>query len=113
MTISADCGFAVNEDLRGFNLMNLPLEILHHVLSFLFMEDIVNFAFVSRQAFNLSRTLAWEELDFSDGHYWLKDMVFLGDRAQVTCRSLTLPDCFKYGGRINEYKYISYKYNKI
>ncbi len=91
-----DSEFAVNQDLRGFNLMTLPVEILRHVLSFLPMEVVVNFAFVSRQSFEVAKGLTWECLDFSLGNYWLKDVVNFCDRAQATCQSLILPSCFRY-----------------
>jgi hypothetical protein len=96
LSITVDGEFAVNSDLRGFNLMALPVEALHHVMAFLPMTDVVNFAFVSRRAFDVVKGLAWKELDFSDGHHWLKDVVNLGNRAQATCRSLTLPTCVRY-----------------
>jgi hypothetical protein len=86
----------VNEDLRGFNLMKLPIETLHHVLSFLSIEDVMNFAFVSRQAFEVAKGLTWVELDFRRGDYWLEDVVNLCQRAQSTCRSLKLPKIGRY-----------------
>jgi hypothetical protein len=91
MSIAVDDGFTVREDLRGFNLMKLPPQTLHHVLSFLSLEDVVNFAFVSRRAFEVAKALTWEELDFSGGDYWHEDVANLCDRAQASCRMLTLP----------------------
>jgi hypothetical protein len=91
MSIAIDHGFTVRENLRGFNLMNIPLEALRHVLSFLPLQDVVQFAFVSRQAFEVAKGLTWKELDFSEGNYWLEDLVNFCDRAQATCRRLDLP----------------------
>jgi hypothetical protein len=83
---------ALGEELRGgFNLMSLPLETLHRVLSFLPIGDVVNFAFVCQQAFDVSKELAWEELDFSTGHFWLEDVKNLSNRSQATCQTLTVP----------------------
>jgi hypothetical protein len=78
------------------NLMTLPPELLPHVLSFLSMEEIVKFAFVSQRAFEVAKAFTWERLHFSDGHYWLKDVENLCDRGQVTCRSLILPSSSRY-----------------
>ncbi len=95
MTVTTDNGYEVNEDLRGFNLMNLPLETLLHVIEFLPMEDIVNFAFVCRKAFQATKGLTWEHLSFLDGRYWLKDVEYLCNRAQATCQSLTVSANFR------------------
>ncbi len=91
MSITLDHEFKVNEDLRGLNLMNLPLESLHHVLSFMSIQDVINFAFVSWNAFQVAKGHTWTHLDFTGERCWLKDVVNLGNRAQASCRSLTLP----------------------
>ncbi len=84
--------FALNQALRGLNLMTLPLEVLRHVLSFLSVEDVVKFAFVCRQAFEVAKGLSWDCLNFLGGCYWLKDVVNLCDRAEATCQTLMLPN---------------------
>jgi hypothetical protein len=92
MNVTWDSGAATKEDhLRGCNLMMLPLETLHHVLSFLSTGEILSFAFVCRRAFEVAKGLTWERLDLSVGSYWLKDVDNLCDRAQTTCRNLFLP----------------------
>jgi hypothetical protein len=96
MSIAVDKEYAVKGCLPGFNLMNLPLETLHHVLSFLPVKDVVNFAFVSQRAFQVAKGLTWEELDFTPGNFWLEDVEFLCARAQATCRSLVLPQKCRY-----------------
>jgi hypothetical protein len=49
MRITLDEAFAVNDQLRGFNLMDLPAETLHKILSFLPMHEIVYFACVCQR----------------------------------------------------------------
>jgi hypothetical protein len=94
MIITVDKGAAAEDDPRGLNLMELPLETLLHVLSFLPMDDILEFAFVCRRAFEVAKCLTWERLHFSSGHYWLEDVVNFCNRAQPTCQSLELPTNF-------------------
>ncbi len=97
MTITKDDAFTVMDDLRGFNLMNLPLETLHHVLSFVSMKNIFKFAFVCRQAFVVAKALKWVNLDFSSlRNCWPKDVAYLSDRAQATCQRLALPTTCGY-----------------
>jgi hypothetical protein len=98
MSVATENSFTVDEDspLRRFNLMSLPLETLHHVLSFLPMDDIVKFGFVCRRAFEVAKAFTWDYLDFSCGTYWLDDIWSLCDRAQTTCRKMIAPVDFRY-----------------
>ncbi len=56
-------------------------------------NDIVNFAFVCRRTFEVAKGLTWDNLDFSHGDYWFKDVANLCDRAKATCQSVVLPKC--------------------
>jgi hypothetical protein len=91
MSIIVDNELAVKDNLQAFNLMNLPLETLHHVLSFLTMKDVVNFAFVCQRAFQAAKALTWDNLDFTPGDYWPEDVENFCVRSQATCQSLVLP----------------------
>jgi hypothetical protein len=94
MSIAMDTGLTTtNEGTEVFDLLNLPLETQHYVLSFLRMNDIVNFAFVCRRTFEVAKGLTWDNLDFSHGDYWFKDVANLCDRAKATCQSVVLPKC--------------------
>jgi hypothetical protein len=84
--------------------MELPCEILHHIISFLPIDYVTSFAFVCKDAFEVVQGFGWEYLDFRSTYPSLEEVRHLRGCAKATCRRLVLPTVEGGVSRIRRYK---------